>query len=208
LPRLAAVTPEQAQRVAALYFRETNRTVGWLVPRSGTANRNSGTQHGDTETRRVHFGERGERRGLSSRSTLHRPRQQLFRHTWPDASSDRPAPPKKRGIRGITSQPLPSSSPCLRVSVLKTVGTPFRPLPVLRRVLPNGLRVLLLENHALPLFTAVASVRAGSRDETEAQAGLAHFTAATLDAGTTSRSDLEIAHTLEGLGVALEASPG
>lgn len=75
-------------------------------------------------------------------------------------------------------------------------------------MLPNGLTILLLENHTTPLFTATAMVRTGSRDEAEAQAGLAHFTAAMLEDGTEGRSDLEIARTLETLGIDLETAAG
>ncbi len=43
------------------------------------------------------------------------------------------------------------------------------------RILDNGLRVVLLEDHALPLVAASLWVHVGSKDEIETSAGYAHF---------------------------------
>ena len=44
-----------------------------------------------------------------------------------------------------------------------------------RRVLPNGLEVIVLENHGVPLATVEITVRNGSFTQTPAYAGLAHM---------------------------------
>jgi zinc protease len=46
--------------------------------------------------------------------------------------------------------------------------------PEIRR-LPNGLRVVLLEDHAVPLLAVSLWVHCGSKDEIESSAGFAHF---------------------------------
>ena len=42
-------------------------------------------------------------------------------------------------------------------------------------VLPNGLDVVVLENHTVPLATAVVAVRAGAFTQREGEQGLAHL---------------------------------
>jgi zinc protease len=73
-------------------------------------------------------------------------------------------------------------------------------LDVERVELPNGLVLLLSENHSIPSVSINAIVRAGSRFETDEKAGLASLIGALLDAGTTSRTSQQIAETIEAAG--------
>lgn len=73
-------------------------------------------------------------------------------------------------------------------------------IDVERIELPNGLVVLLSENHSIPSVSINAIVRAGSRFETDEKAGLASVAGALLDAGTTSRTSQQIAETIEAVG--------
>jgi len=77
---------------------------------------------------------------------------------------------------------------------------PLPKLDVERFELPNGLVVLLSENHSIPSVSINAIVRAGSRFETDEKAGLASLVGELLDAGTTSRTSQEIAETVEATG--------
>jgi predicted Zn-dependent peptidase len=77
---------------------------------------------------------------------------------------------------------------------------------VQERELANGLRVLLLEAHDVPLAQINLVVHAGSADDPAGQFGLASFTAAMLDEGAGTRSALEIADAAEFLGAELNAS--
>jgi zinc protease len=52
------------------------------------------------------------------------------------------------------------------------------------RTLPNGLRVVLLEDHALPLVAVSLWVGCGSKDEVESSAGYAHFLEHLIQRGT------------------------
>jgi len=73
-------------------------------------------------------------------------------------------------------------------------------LDVERLELPNGLVLLLSENHATPSVSISAIVRAGSRFETDEKAGLASLTGELLDEGTPTRTSQQIAETIEATG--------
>lgn len=73
-------------------------------------------------------------------------------------------------------------------------------LDVERVELPNGLVLLLSENHSIPSVSINAIVRAGSRFEADEKAGLASLVGALLDAGTVSRTSQQIAETIEAAG--------
>jgi zinc protease len=48
-------------------------------------------------------------------------------------------------------------------------------LPVVERTLPNGLTVLVLEDHAIPNAALYVGWRVGSRNEAPGTTGIAHF---------------------------------
>lgn len=72
-----------------------------------------------------------------------------------------------------------------------------------RRVLDNGIVVLVKENSAADIIAARIFIRAGSRWETPQQAGLAHLVSAVLTKGTEQLSSLEIAERVESVGASL-----
>jgi predicted Zn-dependent peptidase len=88
------------------------------------------------------------------------------------------------------------------------LGVPPRlTLPAVQeRELANGLRVLLLEAHDVPLVQINLVVHSGSADDPAGQFGLASFTAAMLDEGAGTRSALELADAAEFLGADLATS--
>jgi len=73
-------------------------------------------------------------------------------------------------------------------------------LDVERVELPNGLVLLLSENHSIPSISINAIVGVGSRFESDAKAGLASLVGALLDAGTATRTSQQIAETIEAAG--------
>lgn len=79
------------------------------------------------------------------------------------------------------------------------------PRPV-SRTLPNGLRVLVIEDRRLPLVAASLQVLAGHAYAPPQKAGLASLTAALLREGTTTRSSQQIARAVDGAGGQLSAS--
>jgi zinc protease len=116
------------------------------------------------------------------------------------------ARPRSRGSRS----PWRRRSRPRKVSVPapKPPAAMFPPLKVTRQVLPNGLTLLLLENHDLPTVTLSAQGRVGARDDAEATAGLASFTADMLEEGTRSHAHEQISETLEFVGAEFGASAG
>lgn len=71
--------------------------------------------------------------------------------------------------------------------------------------LPNGLRILVVENHALPIANLNLYVRSGSGADPADKLGLAQMTAAVLDKGTATRTAVQIAETVEGVGGSMSA---
>ena len=79
-------------------------------------------------------------------------------------------------------------------------------LPVVRRVLSNGMTVLVREDPGVGVVAASLQVRAGSLFETETTAGITNFMQRVLVRGTEKRSALAIAEAADELGGSLEAS--
>ncbi len=80
-------------------------------------------------------------------------------------------------------------------------------LPVPRRMdLPNGLTVLLVEQHQLPVVSASIAILSGADANPLDRPGLASFTADMLDAGTTTRPALQLADDVAQIGAILNAS--
>ncbi|MDD4101267.1 MAG: pitrilysin family protein [Kiritimatiellae bacterium] len=72
-----------------------------------------------------------------------------------------------------------------------------------RRVLGNGLRVVVAERHEVPVVQVEMLVKTGYADDPAGASGLAGFTVDMLDEGTRRRSALQISEALEELGVRL-----
>jgi predicted Zn-dependent peptidase len=106
------------------------------------------------------------------------------------------------GALGAQVLPDRSQPPALR-------PPPRLSLPTMEKhLLPNGLRVLLLESHEVPLVQVNLVVHAGSAADPAGQFGLASFTAAMLDEGAGERSALELADAVEFLGAELSTTSG
>lgn len=110
------------------------------------------------------------------------------------------------GVGGGGSSPAPSFDR----SVPPEVGPPPGiTLPdQVRFTLDNGLRVVLVERHQVPVVAVRLLMPGGGGAVEPHQAGLAILTADMLDEGTTTRSAMEIAEGVEGLGASLRSSAG
>ena len=73
-------------------------------------------------------------------------------------------------------------------------------IPLVRYELPNGLKVVLQENHAAPVVAFQAWVGVGSADEEPAEVGIAHVFEHMLFKGTERRGVGQIAHEIEAAG--------
>jgi zinc protease len=79
-------------------------------------------------------------------------------------------------------------------------GSQAAEIKPVRFVTPNGLTVLLIEQHFLPLVQVHALVKAGSAQDPPEKAGVANLVASLLDEGTATRSAEQIAEQIEFVG--------
>ncbi len=77
--------------------------------------------------------------------------------------------------------------------------------PIERFELANGLKVIVVVNHQLPVVSFHLAVNAGQQEEPHDKRGLADFAAAMLTKGTKTRNADQIAQTIDQIGGALAA---
>jgi predicted Zn-dependent peptidase len=100
---------------------------------------------------------------------------------------------RRRSYSLVLTASLAAGAAGAGAQVAQVEDLTFPPLPAFdvptptRTVLDNGLVVLLLENHELPLVDAVALIRTGAQYETADQSGLAQVTGQVLRTGGTAR---------------------
>ncbi|HEU4888026.1 MAG TPA: pitrilysin family protein [Thermoanaerobaculia bacterium] len=82
---------------------------------------------------------------------------------------------------------------------------PKLPQPV-EKVLDNGLRVIVIPKHDIPLVAARLMVKAGGAADPKGNAGLAQLTSSVLTKGTKTRTAEQISRGVEALGATLAAS--
>lgn len=88
-----------------------------------------------------------------------------------------------------------------------TEGAATLPTPVVHE-LPNGLRVVLREDHRVPLVSTALTLGAGCRTETEQTAGINNLLAECMLKGTPTRSAAELADAVENLGGTISCTAG
>src|SRR4029078_11365061 len=76
------------------------------------------------------------------------------------------------------------------------------------RELANGLKIVVIEQHELPLVDVLLQVRSGGESDPGGKMGAAALVAAMLTEGTTNRTALQIADQAAYLGVDLNATSG
>ncbi len=112
-----------------------------------------------------------------------------------------PAPAKKPQTTAVKAP--------ARARVAPPPLAPARPLAlpkIVERTLSNGLRIVLLEDHAQPALWMRLAVPAGTIRDPKDKVGLAAMTAGLLDKGTTTRTETQIADIVDGLGATLDAT--
>src|SRR2546430_9512206 len=75
--------------------------------------------------------------------------------------------------------------------------------PIVTRQLANGLKLMIVEQHELPLADFVLLVGSGGTADAEGKTGVANLTSAMLREGTTTRKSLDIADQIAFLGINL-----
>jgi zinc protease len=121
------------------------------------------------------------------------------------------------GPRVVTTPPpIPvrasAPSPAVTIDLTKPppLGAPpaLNPPQITTRELTNGLKIVVIEQHELPLVDVLLQVRSGGESDPTGKAGTAALTAAMITEGTTTRTALQIADQAAYLGVQLNASSG
>lgn len=79
-------------------------------------------------------------------------------------------------------------------------------LDIKKRVMPNGLPVMQVERHNLPIVMVTLLVKASPLDESPDRAGVAYLTSKMLTEGTTTRSASKISEDIEFLGASIDAT--
>jgi zinc protease len=121
------------------------------------------------------------------------------------------------GPRVVTTPP-PAPAPvavaptpkALDLTKPPTLGAPptLKMPPITTRELANGLKIVVIEQHELPLVDVLLQVRSGGESDPAGKMGTAALVAAMLTEGTTSRTALQIADQAAYLGVELNATSG
>jgi predicted Zn-dependent peptidase len=102
----------------------------------------------------------------------------------------------------VSAQPDRSAPP-------KLGPPPSLRLPPIRHLaLSNGIKVLLMEKHAVPLVQVDLVIRAGALMDPEGKTGLAGMTISMLTEGAGSRNALEFADAIDFLGADVSATSG
>jgi zinc protease len=113
--------------------------------------------------------------------------------TTHDTTTDLTGAPQIPDQEWRTNPPLPGPAPAMSL-----------PIPKQSR-LSNGLTLLLVEQHNLPIVSANIIVLSGSDRNTPDRPGQASFTAEMLDEGTGKRSTLQIAADCDQIGASLSS---
>jgi zinc protease len=122
----------------------------------------------------------------------------------PVAQTPPPAPPAPKPEAQLTpDQPFRAEQP----KPLPVAPKFDAPVPTQRK-LKNGLEVLVVENHALPLVSIDLLVKTGVDGEPADKPGLAEFVASMLDEGTKSRNTIQVAEAFENVAARFSASAG
>ncbi|HEX8686144.1 MAG TPA: pitrilysin family protein [Pyrinomonadaceae bacterium] len=116
-------------------------------------------------------------------------------------------------LAGATSAQTNSSNSPGAATPQETPPPPAAPRAVnvpkpSEKTLPNGLRVIVIENHATPLVGAQLLVKNGGEVDPAELSGVADMTAELLTKGTKTRTAPQIAQEIEALGGVLNSSAG
>jgi predicted Zn-dependent peptidase len=84
----------------------------------------------------------------------------------------------------------------------------FKLPPLVETKLPNGLAIVLVEDHRFPLVSVRLGFQAGARYDPKDLPGLSEMAGALLTEGTKSRTSRQIAEELAGMGGVLKAGSG
>ena len=94
---------------------------------------------------------------------------------------------------------------CVAFSMSVPPGATAADIVPVKFTAPNGMTVVVLEQHFLPIVELHALIKAGSSQDPPEKAGIANLVASLLDEGTTSRSSKQLAEQIDFVGGSLGA---
>ncbi|MFL6209754.1 MAG: M16 family metallopeptidase [Pyrinomonadaceae bacterium] len=111
------------------------------------------------------------------------------------------APPQTAAPGGGEKKRGAAAKEMSQANLPKPQADPMLHMPLLeRRKLSNGLEVLIVQHHELPVVNMNLVIKSGGATDPVGSAGLASITADLLDEGTKTRSALEISDALTSIG--------
>ncbi|MCP9472593.1 MAG: insulinase family protein [Nitrospira sp.] len=114
-------------------------------------------------------------------------------------------PPPVLGILRLPKIAWKIARLCTAITVLAGASSLFAAeLSPIKTVTSNGMTLVVLEQHDLPIVEIHALIKAGSAHDPPEKAGLANLTASLLDEGTTTRSSKQLAEQIDFVGGSLE----
>jgi zinc protease len=184
--RVRSVTSAEVANAVRQYLVEDSCTVGHLVNAPGIS---SGGSHGPS-SENLPARISNDFVSLDPGTSINRRNRVAFRSPAPpDPSAGQVIPAEQDTATLLEARQPFAGATGVRAARVR--------LDVERTVLPNGLILLLSENHSSPSVSIDAVVEAGSRYESDREAGLASLTAELLDEGTTIRTSEQIAEEVE-----------
>jgi zinc protease len=181
LKDMRAVTAADVCRVAKTYLTEENRTVGVFQPTGGGGRMPSSAIMGPTSE--------------------HPPFDAHLAECYYYGMPDTPAlHSRQAGEPGSTTHDDSARG--------NAVTPALAPVQRERFALPNGIVLLVQENHANPTVAVSASLRAGKAYDPAGHTGVADMVANLLDRGTTTRTSTQIAAELEGAAADISTGTG
>jgi zinc protease len=178
------VTREDVKRVAATYFVPDHATVGWFIPVTEEPANPPGQKRAGGKLPPSKHGAGGSRWGSDG------------------AEAVSPAAAPAAGARSAApagATPAPAAA--------STGAVPFAQR-TLRRVLPNGITLDVLENHAVPTVAVRGVILAGQMTAPAGNPAVADLTAMMMSRGTRSADKRTIAARLDDVGAGLDISSG
>jgi Predicted Zn-dependent peptidases len=111
-------------------------------------------------------------------------------------------------LLGVTSLSSVVTGQAIDRNKVPTLGPPPKVSlpPIVTRQLANGLKLMIVEQHELPLADFILVVGRGGTVDPAAKEGAANLTASMLTEGTTDRTSLQIADQIAFLGINLGSS--
>jgi zinc protease len=228
LDRYRQVTAADVSRVAKTYLTD-KRLVLTVMPRPRGATTGQPVPEGPGQAmaspaQQTAGAQTGARAASAQQGSGATPVQPSAATTTPQAGADRPAGAQAQTkTEASATQPAGATPPATQAQGGKGKQKPkdqsalgglyvqpkagpdpqFKLPSIQRRKLSNGLEVVLVEQHELPVVSMNMVMKTGAAADPQDKAGLANLTAALLDEGTKTRDALQISNELAAIGARL-----